>query len=171
MAIEVGAKLEGKVTGITHFGAFVDLSGGVTGLVHISEIADNYVKDVKDHLKIDDVVKVKVINVDKDGKIGLSIKQAIDRPEGQPAPQQRERHSGGGGGSTGGSGGGGERFNRGGGGGGGRPFNKQSSGRPAYGKPSFEDKMSRFLKDSEERISSLKKNTEGKRGGRGAKRV
>lgn len=173
MAIEVGAKLEGKVTGITHFGAFVDLSGGVTGLVHISEIADNYVKDVKDHLKIDDVVKVKVINVDKDGKIGLSIKQAIDRPEGQPAPQQRERHSGGGGGSTGGSGGGGERFNRGGGGGGGggRPFNKQSAGRPAYGKPSFEDKVSRFLKDSEERISSLKKNTEGKRGGRGAKRV
>ncbi|WP_028609590.1 S1 domain-containing RNA-binding protein [Paenibacillus harenae] len=170
MAIEVGAKLEGKVTGITHFGAFVDLSGGVTGLVHISEIADNYVKDVKDHLKIDDVVKVKVINVDKDGKIGLSIKQAIDRPEGQPAPQQRERHSGGG--SAGGMGGGGERFNRGGGGGGGgRPFNKQSSGRPAYGKPSFEDKMSRFLKDSEERISSLKKNTEGKRGGRGAKRV
>ncbi|MBD2872655.1 S1 domain-containing RNA-binding protein [Paenibacillus arenilitoris] len=167
MAIEVGAKLEGKVTGITHFGAFVDLSGGVTGLVHISEIADNYVKDVKDHLKIDDIVKVKVINVDKDGKIGLSIKQAIDRPEGQPAPQQRERH--GGGGYAGGTGGG-ERFNRG-GGGGGRPFNKQSSGRPAYGKPSFEDKMSRFLKDSEERISSLKKNTEGKRGGRGAKRV
>ncbi|MNZ70519.1 hypothetical protein D3C78_888600 [compost metagenome] len=111
-----------------------------------------------------------MINVDKDGKIGLSIKQAVDRPEGQPAPQTRERHSGGGG-NAGGSGSG-ERFNRGGsGGGGGRPFNKQSSGRPAYGKPSFEDKMSRFLKDSEERISSLKKNTEGKRGGRGAKRV
>jgi S1 RNA binding domain protein len=162
MAIEVGAKLEGKVTGITHFGAFVDLSGGVTGLVHISEIADNYVKDVKDHLKLEDIVKVKVINVDKDGKIGLSIKQAIDRPEGQPAPQQREPRAGG--------------FNRGGGGGGGgqdrggRPF-KSSSGKAPYGKPSFEDKMSRFLKDSEERISSLKKNTEGKRGGRGAKRV
>ncbi|GKU77081.1 S1 domain-containing RNA-binding protein [Paenibacillus sp. L3-i20] len=170
MAIEVGAKLEGKVTGITHFGAFVDLSGGVTGLVHISEIADNYVKDVKDHLKIEDVVKVKVINVDKDGKIGLSIKQAVDRPEGQQPPQQRERTSGGSGGPGGGSGGG-ERFNRGGQDrGGGRPFNKQSAGRPAYGKPSFEDKMSRFLKDSEERISSLKKNTEGKRGGRGAKR-
>jgi S1 RNA binding domain protein len=151
------------VTGITHFGAFVDLSGGVTGLVHISEIADNYVKDVKDHLKIDDVVKVKVINVDKDGKIGLSIKQAIDRPEGSVPPP---RASGGPGG-----GGGGERFNRGGQDRGGRPFNKQSSGRPSFGKPSFEDKMSRFLKDSEERISSLKKNTEGKRGGRGAKRV
>jgi len=164
MAIEVGAKLEGKVTGITHFGAFVDLSGGVTGLVHISEIADNYVKDVKDHLKIDDIVKVKVINVDKDGKIGLSIKQAVDRPEGQQ-PLQRERTGGGAGGA------GGERFNRGGQDRGGRPFNKPASGRPSYGKPSFEDKMSRFLKDSEERISSLKKNTEGKRGGRGAKRV
>ncbi|EXX85045.1 RNA-binding protein S1 [Paenibacillus darwinianus] len=175
MAIEVGAKLEGKVTGITHFGAFVDLSGGVTGLVHISEIADNYVKDVKDHLKIDDVVKVKVINVDKDGKIGLSIKQAIDRPEGY-VPPQRERPAGGGGGDRfprqggggGGSfprqgGGGGDRFPRGGGGRGGFKANP--------GKPSFEDKMSRFLKDSEERISSLKKNTEGKRGGRGAKRV
>ncbi|SFT28491.1 S1 domain-containing RNA-binding protein [Paenibacillus sp. BC26] len=193
MAIEVGAKLEGKVTGITHFGAFVDLSGGVTGLVHISEIADNYVKDVKDHLKLEDVVSVKVINVDKDGKIGLSIKQAIDRPEGS-APPQRERSgdrgpgggsfnrtgAGGGGGfnRTGGPGGGGDRgpsgggggFNRQGGGGGGRPFNKAGGGKPAYGKPSFEDKMSRFLKDSEERMSSLKKNTESKRGGRGAKR-
>ena len=99
MAIEVGAKLEGKVTGITHFGAFVDLSGGVTGLVHISEIADNYVKDVKDHLKLEDVVTVKVINVDKDGKIGLSIKQAIDRPEGSapPARAQRRSRPGGGG--------------------------------------------------------------------------
>ncbi|QAY67435.1 S1 domain-containing RNA-binding protein [Paenibacillus protaetiae] len=169
MAIEVGAKLEGKVTGITHFGAFVDLSGGVTGLVHISEIADNYVKDVKDHLKIDDIVTVKVINVDKDGKIGLSIKQAIDRPAGQQPPQ-RERTGGGGSfnrAGAGGPSGGGDR--------GGRPF-KPSTGRPSYGKPSFgkpsfEDKMSRFLKDSEERISSLKKNTEGKRGGRGAKRV
>ncbi|MCQ6563714.1 S1 domain-containing RNA-binding protein [Paenibacillus mendelii] len=189
MAIEVGAKLEGKVTGITHFGAFVDLSGGVTGLVHISEIADNYVKDVKDHLKLEDVVTVKVINVDKDGKIGLSIKQAIDRPEGSAPPQRDRGPSGGGfnrdrGPSGGGSGGGGGSFNRGpsggggggfnrgpsGGGGGGRPF-KSQSGKPAYGKPSFEDKVSRFLKDSEERISSLKKNTEGKRGGRGAKRV
>lgn len=178
MAIEVGAKLEGKVTGITHFGAFVDLSGGVTGLVHISEIADNYVKDVKDHLKLEDVVTVKVINVDKDGKIGLSIKQAIDRPEGS-VPPQRERtgdRPGGfnrpGGGDRG-PGGGGGGFNRpgGGGGGGGRPFNKAGGGKPAYGKPSFEDKMSRFLKDSEERMSSLKKNTESKRGGRGAKRV
>ncbi|MGZ9587106.1 S1 domain-containing RNA-binding protein [Paenibacillus marinisediminis] len=161
MTIEVGTKLEGKVTGITHFGAFVDLSGGVTGLVHISEIADNYVKDVNDHLKIDDVVTVKVINVDKDGKIGLSIKQAVDRPASEqrppraPRPDRPDRPSGGrDSGSRPGFG------NR-----------DRGRGRSSYNTPSFEDKMSRFLKDSEERISSLKKNTEGKRGGRGARRV
>lgn len=190
MAIEVGTKLEGKVTGITHFGAFVDLSGGVTGLVHISEIADNYVKDVNDHLKIGDMVTVKVINVDKDGKIGLSIKQTVDRPAGSaPAPSSRPPRpdrdrgpsSGGGGGGeryNGGGGGGGGGFNRGGSGGGGggsRPSRppgggKPAFGKPAFGKPSFDDKLTRFLKDSEERISSIKKNTESKRGGRGAKR-
>jgi|SRR5690606_18707758 len=166
MAIEVGAKLEGKVTGITNFGAFVDLSDGVTGLVHISEIADNYVKDVKDHLKLDDVVTVKVINVDKDGKIGLSIKQATERPATEAAPRERASGSPSG-----------EKFNRGGNfDRGSKPFNKPSAnksnyGKPSFGKPSFEDKMSKFLKDSDERISSLKKNTEGKRGGRGAKRM
>ncbi|MET3549934.1 S1 RNA binding domain protein [Paenibacillus favisporus] len=161
MAIEVGTKLEGKVTGITHFGAFVDLSGGVTGLVHISEIADNYVKDVNDHLKINDVVTVKVINVDKDGKIGLSIKQAVDKPvsEARPPRGPRPERTGGGGGDRFGGGGGYNRER------GGRPF------KPAANKTSFEDKMSRFLKDSEERISSIKKNTESKRGGRGAKRM
>ncbi|MDT9725135.1 RNA-binding protein S1 [Xylanibacillus composti] len=152
MAIEVGTKVEGKVTGITNFGAFVELPGGVTGLVHISEIADNYVKDVKDHLKLDDVVTVKVINVDKDGKIGLSIRKAVDRPVEQ---QERPRPS---------------RDSR-------PPFKRDGDfgdrGRGGFRGPnknSFEDKVSKFLKDSEERMSSLKKNTESKRGGRGAKR-
>jgi len=141
MSIEVGAKLEGKVTGITHFGAFVDLSGGVTGLVHISEIADNYVKDVNDHLKIGDVVTVKVINVDKDGKIGLSIRQATDKPEGERGYRERSG------------------------------FGRGDRGRSyKSGGSSFEEKMSRFLKDSEERISSLKKHTESRRGGRGGRR-
>jgi S1 RNA binding domain protein len=194
MAIEVGTKLEGRVTGITHFGAFVELAEGVTGLVHISEIADNYVKDVNDHLKLEDRVMVKVINVDKDGKIGLSIKQTVDKPVeerparperqgggsyqgrpsgdrpgfqgGRPGGGERSGPPGGGGGRPGGGGGGG--FNRGGGGGGGRGgFNKQQGGARPF---SFEDKVSRFLKDSEERISSLKKNTESKRGGRGGRR-
>lgn len=168
MAIEVGSKLEGKVTGITHFGAFVELPEGQTGLVHISEIADNYVKDVNDHLKLADKVIVKVINVDKDGKIGLSIKQAVDKPPGEEnRPQERrsfpprDRGEGGGfggrGGDRGGFGGRGDR--------GGRSFNKAP-----MGKPTFEDKVSKFLKDSEERMSSIRKNTEGKRGGRGARR-
>lgn len=145
MAIEVGTKLEGKVTGITHFGAFVDLTGGVTGLVHISEIADSYVKDVHEHLKINDTVTVKVINVDKDGKIGLSIRQAVDKPPEQQQQQPYQR---------------GPRDR------GGRPGFKSGAGRS----PSFDDKLSRFLKDSEERISTLKKSTESKRGGRGGRR-
>src|SRR4051812_1251010 len=94
MSIEVGSKLQGKVTGITNFGAFVELPEGSTGLVHISEVADTYVKDINDHLKVGDAVEVKVMNVEKDGKIGLSIKKAKDRPEGEqkstytPRPRQ-----------------------------------------------------------------------------------
>jgi len=126
MSIEVGSKLLGKVTGITNFGAFVELEAGKTGLVHISEVADNYVKDINDHLTVGDEVKVKVINVEKDGKIGLSIKKAKDRP-----PRQRNNR---------------DRVE------------------------SFEAKMNKFLKDSEDRLASLKKHTESKRGGRGAKR-
>ena len=76
MSIAVGSILEGVVTGITKFGAFIELPGGVTGLVHISEVADAYVKDVNEYLKESDRVSVKVINVDAQGKIGLSIKQA-----------------------------------------------------------------------------------------------
>jgi S1 RNA binding domain protein len=150
MAIEVGTKLEGRVTGITHFGAFVELPEGVTGLVHISEIADDYVKDVNDHLKVSDIVTVKVINVDKDGKIGLSIRKAIDKPK-QDMPARNERRFQG---------------DRDGG-------NYRRGGRRSHSSPanlSFEDKMLRFLKDSEERISSLRKHTESKRGGRGARR-
>jgi len=75
MALEVGSIVEGKVTGITNFGAFVELEEGKTGLVHISEVADAYVHDIKDYLKENDVVKVKIINMQNDGKIGLSIRQ------------------------------------------------------------------------------------------------
>ncbi|WP_099158886.1 MULTISPECIES: S1 domain-containing RNA-binding protein [Virgibacillus] len=126
MSIEVGSKLQGKVTGITNFGAFVELGEGKTGLVHISEVADNYVKDINEHLTVGDEVLVKVINVEKDGKIGLSIKKAKDKP----VRQRNNRDRG----------------------------------------ESFESKMNKFLKDSEDRLASLKKHTESKRGGRGAKR-
>lgn len=131
MAIEVGAKLQGKVTGITHFGAFVELDKGITGLVHISEIDDNYVRDVKDHIQLQEMVTVKVINVDKDGKIGLSIKQAKEKSNRSKAISGSWHGSSARGGRT-----------------------------------SFEDKVSRFLKDSEEKMTTLKRSTEVKRGGK-----
>ena len=97
MEFGVGSILEGKVTGITKFGAFVSLPEGKSGLVHISEIAYTYVNDVKDHLKEGQEVKVKVIGIDDNGRINLSIKKAMDppprpaghgRPGGRPAGYQ-----------------------------------------------------------------------------------
>ncbi len=143
MAIEVGSKVQGKVSGITKFGAFIDLPEGMTGLVHISEIAENYVSDINEHLKVGEQVLVKVLNVDPTGKIGLSIRKAVETTE--------------------------------------RPY--RSNSRPNNSKPSFnakqqqqqqpesfDQKMSRFLKDSEDRLTSLKRSTETKRGGRGGRR-
>lgn len=126
MSVVVGSKVEGKVTGITHFGAFVELPDGVTGLVHISEVDDEYVKDINQFLKVNDSVMVKVINVDKDGKIGLSIRQAK-----KPAVD---------------------------------PERKRAMDR------AFEDQLTRFLKDSEERLTTLRRATDSKRGGRGTRR-
>lgn len=129
MAIAVGSILEGRVTGITKFGAFVELTGGVTGLVHISEVADAYVKDVKDYLKEQEQVKVKVINVDDKGKIGLSIKQA--KPDYETRNQRRSR--------------------------------------PSVSRPSesFEDRLNKFMKESDEKLTDLRRHTDAKRGGRG----
>ena len=78
MSVEVGTILEGKVVSIMPFGAFISLPEGKTGLVHISEVAVNYVKDVSEHLKQGQTVKVKVIKIDEKGKISLSIKKAIE---------------------------------------------------------------------------------------------
>ncbi len=76
MPVTVGEVVEGTVTGITNFGAFVQLAKGKTGLVHISEISDDYVEKVSDYLKKNEKVKVKVLSVNKEGKISLSIRQA-----------------------------------------------------------------------------------------------
>ena len=92
MGIEVGAVLDGKVTGITKFGAFVALPGNRSGLVHISEIAYSYVNDVHDHLTEGQEVKVKVIGVDANNRINLSIKQAAPPP---PRPERRQPRPGG----------------------------------------------------------------------------
>lgn len=80
MAIEVGSIVDGTVTGITKFGAFVDLGNKQTGLVHISEVAHGYVEDINDVLNVEDAVKVKVLSVNGE-KIALSIKQTQEKPE------------------------------------------------------------------------------------------
>lgn len=95
--LEVGLILEGKVTGITKFGAFVALPGGKSGLVHISEVANAYVSDINEHLSNGQEVKVKVIAISPDGKINLSIKKAVEnagaenrssrKTEEKPRPQ------------------------------------------------------------------------------------
>ena len=89
MQLEVGMILDGKVTGITKFGAFVALSGGKSGLVHISEVANSYVSDINEHLKNGQEVKVKVIGITPEGKINLSIKKAVEAPPAEPRPQRR----------------------------------------------------------------------------------
>jgi S1 RNA binding domain protein len=135
--IEVGSVVDGVVTGITHFGAFVQLPGGKTGLVHISEVADTYVRDIKDLYKENDTVKVKILSYDGRQKIGLSIRQA------QPGASSTRRP----------------------------PPRAGGGGRPPRGRMTFEDKLARFMKESDERIADLRRHTDSRRGGRGAGRA
>ena len=86
MQLEVGAVLEGKVTGITKFGAFVALPGNRTGMVHISEVAPTFVKEIRDYVTENQTVKVKVLNISEDGKISLSMKKAVE-----PAAAQAQK--------------------------------------------------------------------------------
>lgn len=96
MQLEVGKIYEGKVTGITKFGAFIELEKGVTGMVHISEVANTYVSEIKDHLTEGQTVKVKLLSLGDNGKISLSIKKALPAPERKQNPrgQRGERADG-----------------------------------------------------------------------------
>lgn len=80
MELNVGSIVDGKVTGIMKFGAFVSLPDGRSGLVHISEIAYTYVNEVSDFLQVGQEVKVKIIGIDPNGRINLSIKKTADPP-------------------------------------------------------------------------------------------
>jgi len=80
MELEVGSIVAGRVTGITKFGAFVSFGENQTGMVHISEIAHSYVNEVGEHLTAGQEVSVKIIGKNPEGRINLSIKQAIPRP-------------------------------------------------------------------------------------------
>ena len=162
MSIEVGNILPGKVTGITNFGAFVDLGNRKTGLVHISEVSNSYIKDIKDVLTVGDEVQVKVMEISGDGKVSLSIRRASadsseekveEKPKFQKSASRNQE---------------GQGFKK--------PYAAKSA--PSFEKKSpsqakvndFDAMMSSFLKDSEDRLTSLKRNTEGKRGGRGGRR-
>jgi general stress protein 13 len=96
LSIEVGSVVEGKVTGIKSFGAFVELEEGKTGLVHISQVSHTFINDINDVLNVGDVVQVKVLNVEENGKISLSIKATQPKPEGADRPRRGGRNAKGG---------------------------------------------------------------------------
>ncbi len=89
MALEVGSLMEGRVTGITKFGAFVALPEGKSGLVHISEIANSFVSDVNEFVQLGQTVKVRVMSISEEGKINLSITRAQENPA--PHPERTNR--------------------------------------------------------------------------------
>ena len=147
MQLAIGDVLEGKVTGITKFGAFVELPEGKTGMVHISEVSTAYVEDISQYLKQDQIVKVKVINIGEDGKIGLSIKRTLPPPErparGPRGPRPAQQRGG--------------RADT------GRVW--QPKAPQPQGDLSFEDMMARWKSQSEEKNADLKRVTEAHRGG------
>lgn len=171
MQLEVGKIYEGKVTGITKFGAFVELDKDTTGMVHISEVANTFVSEIKDHLKEGQTVKVKVLALGDDGKISLSIKKA------QPAPPKKPHSNGF---SKDGRNGGRPNNNRQGNRDGGRSFRSNydknrepqdfsKNPPPVYdphqnsGNADFEDMLSKFKASSEDRFADLKKVIDNKR--------
>ena len=139
MAVEIGAILEGKVTGITNFGAFVELPDKTTGMVHISEVSSSFIKDIHEKLSEGDTVKVKVIDINEKGKIALSIKKALPQEE-EPKPRRTER----------------PRRSQ--------PQVWTGTQRTEPENMSFEDMMARFKTVSDEKMSDLKKNSAAKRG-------
>lgn len=149
MELAVGQVLEGTVTGITKFGAFVSLEGGKSGLVHISEIANTFVNDVHDHVQIGQKVKVKVLSLGDAGKINLSIKRAAEAPRQNP-PARRPNPSG---------------YQS-------APRTAQQS-TPAQGQVAaptgnqeFEDRLKRFMQESDSRIADNRMYSERKQRGR-----
>ena len=93
MPLNVGEIVEGKITGITNFGLFLDLGEGKSGLVHISEVARNFVNDINELFKVNDTVKAKILNIGEDGKISLSIKRALEPEKTGQKFQKKERRT------------------------------------------------------------------------------
>ena len=163
MAIEVGNVFESRVTGVKPFGAFVALPEGRVGMVHISEVSNEFVQDIAAVLHDGDTVKVQVINVAPDGKIALSIKRLLPPPPRQPregrGPRPGAPRDGGRSGAPRGAG---------------RPPRQPRDAAPRVWQPkaparsdnlSFEDMMSRFKSQSEEKMADLDHETNNRRGG------
>ena len=133
MALVIGNIYEGKVVNITNFGAFVDINGE-TGLVHISEVSNKYIKDIRDYLKDKLDVRVKVLSIDDSGKISLSLKQA----EGNSLNVGNNNY---------------------------KKNNDIIHATPKINASNFEDILSKYLKDSEERMQDFRKNQDSKQRG------
>ncbi len=146
MSLSVGNIVNGKIIGITNFGAFVETDGGVRGMIHISEISRSYVEDIKSVLKVGQVVTAKVISISDDGKIALSLKQLENADDSKKMPaKNRQRQS--------------------------QPPKQRKKYEPAppvtspgnfewqssSGGGSFEDMMSKFKRTSEDKMSDLKR--------------
>ena len=143
MDVEIGAIVEGKVSGITNFGVFVDIGDGKSGMVHISEVALTFVNNIRDHVNEGDTVQVKILNLGDDGKISLSIKKALEQKnKAQTTPKNTRPQS----------------------------FDSFSSFGSQKSEPdSFEEMMNRFKQNSEEKFSDLKrKNNDMRRSRRSA---
>lgn len=173
MQPEIGKIYDGKVTGITNFGAFVELEPGVTGMVHISEVANTFVSEIKDHLAIGQEVKVKVLAVTEEGKISLSIKKAAppvqrefrknpagndrlsrsnertDRSDNRGDIRNGDRGDRRGSPSQ-------NRNDR-------KNFRQPHENVPQTKEAAFEDMMNKFKQTSDERMSDIKKNIDSKR--------
>ncbi len=141
MQPEVGKIYEGKVTGITKFGAFVELEPGTSGMVHISEVANTFVNEIKDHLTEGQQVKVKVLGISEEGKISLSIKKALPPPPKKEFKGRNDNRSG-------------DRKPR---------ADKAVPKEPQTPESAFEEMMSRFKASSDERMGDIKKNIDNKR--------
>lgn len=150
MKLETGSILTGKVTGITKFGAFVSVAPGKSGLVHISEIANTYVSDIHEFLSEGQEVTVKIINIDDNGRLNLSIKAALPAPEKKEEPRrERPRNTG---------------------------YTKPAASAPAQQEAvpsqvyvpqpssdaSFEDKLKRFMQDSDSKMAGVRQYSERK---------
>ena len=142
MQLKVGEIAEGKIVSVKEYGVFVNLSDGVSGMVHISEIANDYVSDINAFVKVGDTVKVKVLSVGEDGKISLSIKRALPKPE---TPKRQEKPEA-------------------------RKPDPSYEWTPQKSESaSFEEMMNKFKASSDEKFSDLKrKNPDARRSKRGA---